>query len=207
MDPEEVFVPIAFFGMVFLIIRTISTNRLKRRIIDAGVSPEMARALLGRGERGARGQGALKWGLVIGAVGLALLAIGVLSLNGEPFAFGLVTLSAGAGLLVYYVIARRDDSDFDLPWRIRVERTGSEARTSTPRPSDPLDPDFARDLDDFDDEEAWLDEELERELRRRRRRKQRRAEARQRADTPDPDDPDDPDAEGDAPTDEDDPAA
>jgi hypothetical protein len=182
MDIEDILVPIAFFGSIVLITKIISDNRLRRRIIDARLDPEMVRALLGTSRAATRRQGALKWGLVAGAIGLALLLIGILSLSGEPLGFGLVTLAAGAGLLVYYAIANRHDGDDDpFPWRVRVERTDRRRRRAADGPyadrpyayddvHDDLDTDDLRyaDADDALDEdiaafEAGLEDEEEKE--------------------------------------------
>jgi hypothetical protein len=105
-------VPIAFFAFVAFgaigIAKTISDGRTRRRLIEAGASPELAAAIVSPPSGDPGLHESLKWGLVMGAVGLALVIIQFLPYQpSDPIVYGLVLLFAAAGLLGYYVAARR----------------------------------------------------------------------------------------------------
>ena len=111
MFDEGLLVPIAFFVTItvtFLgIARIISEGRTRRRLIEAGGSAEVARALMSsQDEHGLFG--ALKWGIVAVGVGLSFVIVQFLPYNeDDPIMFGIVLLFLGASLLTYYVTARR----------------------------------------------------------------------------------------------------
>jgi hypothetical protein len=77
MFDVETLVPLGLFmALAFIIVgvaKIVSDGRTRRRLIDADVSPELAKAInvASRDDPGL--YGALKWGLVTGAIGLALI--------------------------------------------------------------------------------------------------------------------------------------
>lgn len=106
---EDTLVPIAlfiaFFGTIVTITKTISDNRTKRQLIEAGVSEGLVEALFMQ-RRDPNTWTALKWGLVVVGLGLALVIMQFLPYDfEEPIAYGLMFLFAGGGLLLYYAIA------------------------------------------------------------------------------------------------------
>ncbi len=108
---EEI-VPIAFFAFVAFmavgITKTISDGRTRRRLIESGASPELAAAIVAPPSGDPGLHESLKWGLVMGAVGLALVLIQFLPYRPtDPITYGVVLLFASAGLLGYYAAARR----------------------------------------------------------------------------------------------------
>ena len=111
MFDDGLLVPIAFFVTVTMTIlglaRIISDGRTRRRLIEAGGTAEVARTLAAQqDEHGLFG--ALKWGIVAIAAGLAFVIIQFLPYgDDDPIMFGVVLLFLGAGLLTYYVTARR----------------------------------------------------------------------------------------------------
>ena len=108
MGPQVVvfFVPIALFAAIAWIIKVISDNRTRRRLIDSGATEGMVAALFANREQDPNVPASLKWGLVTVGVGLSLVVIQVLPYDfEEPIAYGLMLLFAGAGLLVYYRMA------------------------------------------------------------------------------------------------------
>ena len=109
---DDNLVPIALFlTLAFTVVsvtRIISESRTRRQMIQAGTPPEQAQAILTPPRRDPALYSALKWGLVIGAAGLALVVIQFLPYQAdEPIVYGLILLFTGAGLLTYYTAARR----------------------------------------------------------------------------------------------------
>jgi hypothetical protein len=112
MFEEDTLVPLGFFmALAFIIVsvaKIVSDGRMRRRLIDANVSPELAKAInvAPRDDPGLFG--ALKWGLETGAIGLALIIIQFTPYrSGDPIMLGVILVFAAAGLLAYYVTAKR----------------------------------------------------------------------------------------------------
>ena len=106
----EILVPIAFFAVIGWIVKVISDNRIRRKVLDQRVSDELAEAILKNNAAAPSALSALKWGLVVLAVGGALVLVQLLSIDAdEPLTFGLLFLAAGAGLVSYYLIASQDE--------------------------------------------------------------------------------------------------
>lgn len=106
----ETMVPVAFFIVLAYTLvgmtKIISDGRTRRRLIEKGATPELARAL------GVSRQddlyGALKWGIVTGATGLALILIQFLPFRrDDPIMLGVILVFVAAGLLTYYTSAKR----------------------------------------------------------------------------------------------------
>ena len=105
-------VPIAFFlSVTFILVgitKVLSDGRTRRRLIEAGATPELARAIVAAPKDDPGLYGALRWGIVTGAVGLALILIEFLPYrSNEPIVLGVILVFAAAGLLGYYLSARR----------------------------------------------------------------------------------------------------
>jgi hypothetical protein len=103
-------VPIAFIVVplvvAYLVTRTISNNRTRRNIVEIGATPELVRALYEAPRPDT--DGALKWGLVLIFVGLALVLIQLFRLDDrDPVTYGLLAIFAGVGLMSYYGAASR----------------------------------------------------------------------------------------------------
>lgn len=110
MFDNDVIVPVVMFialAMMFLgIARVISDTIIRRRLIAAGNSGDIARMLAASAED--RVGGALKWGIVAVAAGAALVLIQLLPYErDEPIVLGILLLFVGIGLLVYYAMARK----------------------------------------------------------------------------------------------------
>ncbi|MEX2327446.1 MAG: DUF6249 domain-containing protein, partial [Pseudomonadales bacterium] len=102
-------IPIVFVITVGLITRWISNNRVRRELINANASPELAATLLGSPEENP--DTSLKWGMVFIAIGLALFGNQLLNLDADdPIAFGLAFLFGGIALLLFYLIKSRKDA-------------------------------------------------------------------------------------------------
>jgi len=105
-------VPIAFLLTVAFtlvgVTKIISDGRTRRRLIEAGASPEQARAIAAALRDDPGLYGALKWGIVTGAAGLALILVQFLPYRSDqPIVLGVILVFAAAGLLAYYAAARR----------------------------------------------------------------------------------------------------
>jgi hypothetical protein len=112
MFGEDTLVPLGLFAMIAFIIvgltKVITDGRIRRRLVETSATPELAKAIMGTPASDLELYGALKWGLVTGAIGLALIVIQFLPFqHQDPIMLGVVLLFAAAGLLGYYVIARR----------------------------------------------------------------------------------------------------
>ena len=105
-------VPIAFvLALAFTIVgvtKIISDGRTRRRLIEAGAAPELIRLIAPAPKDDPDLYGALKWGIVAGALGVALILIQFLPYRSdEPIVLGVILVFATAGLLAYYATARR----------------------------------------------------------------------------------------------------
>jgi len=97
---------IIFWGILSL-VKTVADNKLRNRLVEKGMVDKNIQALFQRGEEPVVSS-SLKWGIVLIAVGLALV-IGQLvphEMSGEMTA-GTMFLLVGIAMLVYYVIASR----------------------------------------------------------------------------------------------------
>jgi hypothetical protein len=95
------------------LVKVISENRLRHKLIDKGLVDEKIK-LLFQSQPLAQSASALKWGLVLIAVGLAFFfAYGIQSwfpheIRDEIMA-GMVFFMAGLGMVIYYAIARSQE--------------------------------------------------------------------------------------------------
>jgi phosphatidylglycerophosphate synthase len=104
--PIVMFLSIAY--AVVGVTKVIADGRTRRRLIEAGATRELAEAITAPPRGDPQLYSSLKWGIVIAAVGLALITVQFLPYSpDDPVAFGLILLFGAAGLLVYYGIARR----------------------------------------------------------------------------------------------------
>lgn len=102
----EILVPLGFFAAIVWIVKIVSDNRIRRKMLDQHVSDEMVEAILQKGKSEPSALGALKWGLIVLGVGGALILVELFSIDAdEPLAYGMLFLAAGAGLIAYYLIA------------------------------------------------------------------------------------------------------
>lgn len=104
-------VPIVMFLSIAAIIigvtRIISDGKTRRLIVQSGASPEVAAAIAGA-QRDPGLFGALRWGLLVGALGISLIIIQFIPFRPEdPISVGILLVGAAAGLLAYYAAAQR----------------------------------------------------------------------------------------------------
>ncbi len=108
----EVIVPVALFMSVAVAVvgvtRAITDGRTRRRLLESNASAELAAAVVARPREEIAFGDALKWGLLLGSIGVALLIVQFLPYDeDDPIVAGIVLLFAAAGLLAYYAAARR----------------------------------------------------------------------------------------------------
>lgn len=107
----EILVPLGFFAAIVWIVKIVSDNRIRRKVLDQRVSDELAEAILQKDRSEPSALGALKWGLIVLAVGASLLLMGIFSVDvDEPLGYGLLFSAAGGGLVAYYLIASQRDN-------------------------------------------------------------------------------------------------
>lgn len=108
---EEVLVPLGFFALVAYIAKLIRDTRIRRKALDAPLSEEAAEAFVQGGPFEPSTKAALKWGLVVLAIGAGLLFVDLLAISFEsPVAYAILLVGAGVALLSYYLI-EQDDQD------------------------------------------------------------------------------------------------
>ena len=108
----EIIVPVALFlSLAFATVgvtRVISDGRTRRRLLESNASAELASAVVAPPTGDLAFGGALKWGMLLGSVGIALVIVQFLPFDeDDPIVIGIVMLFAAAGLIGYYVTARR----------------------------------------------------------------------------------------------------
>ena len=106
MWESPVLVFVSFFAFILGTTKVLSDNWTKRKLIEARVSEDIIRALF-RKESDPEMFAALKWGIVLAALGVGLIVSQYLpSRFEEPLAWGVVLVFGGVGLLAYYATAR-----------------------------------------------------------------------------------------------------
>lgn len=113
MEEVAVFlVPISFFAAIVWIVKIVSDNRIRRKVLDQRVSDELAEAILKKDASRPSALSALKWGLIVLGLGGALVMVEFFSIDvDEPLAYGLMFLAAGGGLVAYYLIAEQHEDE------------------------------------------------------------------------------------------------
>ena len=100
-----------FFGCIAYVAKVIGDTRIRRKVLERDTSADMADALLNRGWKEPSTRAALKWGLVIVALGAGLLLVELFGLRFEsPVAYAVLLLSTGTALLGYYLIEHEEGS-------------------------------------------------------------------------------------------------
>lgn len=98
-----------FFGAIVLLVKIISDNRLRQKLVDKGLVDENIKYLFARAE-GSRSS-SLKWGIFLVAIGTGLMLIRLAPRTFyDESAFGLLMILGGIALFVHYFIAKRLDA-------------------------------------------------------------------------------------------------
>ncbi len=109
---SEVYIPIVLFICIaaVIVLHVASRHRERLTMIEKGLSAEDIKTLFAREERKNNSLGVLKWGILAIFVGAAVLLgnyLDSLYQVRDGMIIGLVTLFAGLGLVLFYVIAAK----------------------------------------------------------------------------------------------------
>jgi hypothetical protein len=112
MTGIEVLVPLVFFLLIGAIWGSFILTRHKERMtmLDKGLSPEDIKQLYERSAGRVNTLGSLKWGIVFVAIGLAVIVgmwLREVTTVEEGVYPALIALFGGAGLIVFYTVARK----------------------------------------------------------------------------------------------------
>ena len=109
---EDVFITVAIFAAMFGITYVIVTARNRERLlmIEKGINP-----LEFKPKSSSNTKGLLKWALLLIGIGIGIF-VGSLfeaytTIQEEPVYFGSVLLFGGLGLLLAYLIGRKDKEE------------------------------------------------------------------------------------------------
>jgi hypothetical protein len=110
---EEVLVPLGFFALVAYIAKLIRDTRIRRKALESPLSEQQIEELLNQsGWTEPSTRSALKWGLVVLALGAGLLFVDLLAISFEsPVAYAVLLVATGIALLGYYLIEQEDEDD------------------------------------------------------------------------------------------------
>ncbi len=110
MFDTGVLIPITMFISIAVIINNVLKYRLQKRIIDTGqMDASVVKALL---KPVGLSLDALKWGLLFffGGLGLVVLEFLPYKPGHSSLPFGIEAICLSIGFLIYFLIARRDES-------------------------------------------------------------------------------------------------
>lgn len=106
MQNLEFIIPIAFFWMVAMIVKIVTDNRTRQKLIDKGLVDEKVKYLYARDLRENPLQ-SLKWGIVLVGIGIALAIGQIFPMMEGPALMGLMFIFAGIAFVIYYILAKR----------------------------------------------------------------------------------------------------
>jgi len=108
-----VLIVFVIFSSVAFVIKVISDNRIRRRIIESGQVDEKVKYLYFKsGKRALEPLSSVKWGMVLVAIGLALLLGQMFPYDiTEMMTIGFMFLFAGFAFLIYYFIQKGKTED------------------------------------------------------------------------------------------------
>ena len=106
---QEPLIVAIIFGSAIYVIKTISDNRIRRRLIESGQIDEKIKFLYFSAQSGDPAYfSSIKWGLILIALGLALFLQQFLPYRfDDEMTFGMMFLLAGIAFIVYYFLAKK----------------------------------------------------------------------------------------------------
>ncbi len=115
IDFTAVFITGFVFLSITFVIKVISDNRIRRRLIESGKVDEQVKFLYTHpGNKESSPLSSLKWGLVLVALGLALFVGQFLpyEMEGEG-TIGTMFLFSGIAFLIYYFVSKKEQKEGD----------------------------------------------------------------------------------------------
>lgn len=101
----EFLIPISIFIVFAFVVKTISDNNVRRLLVEKGsVNEDLKYLFMNMGDLSL--PASLKWGIVLVAVGLAVIVGQFLPGDEEVVTAATMFIFAGVGLLLYYGIAK-----------------------------------------------------------------------------------------------------
>ena len=105
MHSVEILVPIAFFAAIVYIVKIVSDNGLRNKLIQRGQVDENIKYLFLK-PTGEHPLVSLKWGMVFVAIGIALFLRSVVPGLTDIMMMGWMFLLAGIAFVIYYFLAK-----------------------------------------------------------------------------------------------------
>ena len=108
-----VFNVLIVFSTIAFIIKTLSDNRIRTKAIEKGLVDENLKSLFTQTtEQFLSGLNAIKWGMVLMGIGIAIIAGRFFPYDyADEATFGLAFTLAGVAFIIYYVIYKNTESD------------------------------------------------------------------------------------------------
>ncbi len=97
-------VPLGAFVMVVLMVKIHSDNKLKRYMVEKGVTPDVLQALFAHPVQ-ENAPTSLKWGLVLTGIGLGAFVGMLIQENNEVFTLASMLFFGGLALIIFYFLA------------------------------------------------------------------------------------------------------
>jgi len=117
--PGPFIVALGFFAMIAYIAKVIGDTRIRRKAPEAHLSVDEADRFLNQGWSEPNTRSALKWGLVVLALGTGLVFVDLLAISFEsPFAYAMLLVATGIALLGYSLIEQDDERTSDGPYAL-----------------------------------------------------------------------------------------
>lgn len=96
----------------------VAEMRTRKRALESGATPEIMDLLFEEEEKSSSRYGALKWGIVVTALGLGVLAEAVFPYSfADPIAYGVLLVIGGLALIGYYAYLEAHPGDDGSPGR------------------------------------------------------------------------------------------
>lgn len=117
MDNElrDVLMPIAIIGSfgysIWAFTKVMTEYILKKKMIDKGFVNDTTQAIFKSQNGFEDSYPSLKWGLIVLAIGLALITISLIDIHPDsPLPYGLLAVFVSVGFLAYYFIVKKDNT-------------------------------------------------------------------------------------------------
>ena len=103
MEVLEIFIPISMFLLIFGIVKQVSDNRLRHKIVEKELVNSDLKGLFTQSP-----YPALKWALVLIGAGIAVVISVFIDIpQRELLMIALMLIFGGLGFLVYFIIVRK----------------------------------------------------------------------------------------------------